>query len=66
VLRWLICFCVFRPASQTGTTAYELACEHGHPQAAQMVTPLDNMVAVSPLAAALRNPFALCRGRPRP
>ena len=29
-----------------------------------MVT-LDNVVAVSPLAAALRNPFALCRGRPR-
>ena len=27
---------------------------------------LDNAVATSPLAAALRNPFALCRGRPRP
>ena len=52
------------PLPQSGATAYELACEHGHTQAARMVA-LDAAPAVSPLAAVLRNPFAGCRGKPR-
>ena len=58
VLTWLALL-------QNRVTAYELACEHGHPQAAKMVA-LDDVAVASPLAAMLRNPFALCRGAPRP
>ena len=58
VLTWLALL-------QNRVTAFELACEHGHPQAAKMVA-LDGVAVASPLAAMLRNPFALCRGAPRP